>query len=615
MSNQNRIIYSKTSKKENGNYYVKEEDFTIGRGESDWIPTIEFQKKIQESSINGKLIPEQLSYQNLSLWWIIIQSLEPNLKKTINFLNKFLKLVDEVNPDSIKIEEDFSYFDIIQQICQQKNIKLEYSSTSILKNKLSKKSFKKIQKIRHKKIIENKLQKRKQIFKKKNHSNLEINETIVFAIPTYLRRYVFNITKKTTERGEYIQQGIIDLLKNKENVLYIDIDYTFKGDFDILLERINESKKWIPLEVLLDIDFSKNTSHKNFFKNYDKLIMNKQFQNLFIINNISIWSQVEDIFNMMIFQSYLPFYLLVLDSLLTWFNKNKPKVVFLSYESGPLALILIAVCKNFGIKTIGIQHAFIYENNPMYSHNEFASKVNPYAFPLPDYTLVFGEFTKNLLVKNGYPKEQIVVIGHPAFFHIEKIVQALENKSLLKKYKIPSNSKVILFATGKLQKNYPETGKYDHDEQIWRNLLDSYSNNKEFFLILKPHPLESNITVYEEILKEYDTDNAKIIQGDLFELIYLSSIVISVFSSTMLDSLCFGKPVIRVNFGRETLSIIDTSKAIISSELSQLTTNIEKILNDVDLQREMKKTASSFVKEQYGIPQKEPEKILEKLLS
>ena len=188
-------------------------------------------------------------------------------------------------------------------------------------------------------------------------------------------------------------------------------------------------------------------------------------------------------------------------------------------------------------------------------------------------------------------------------------------KSLLKKYKIPSNSNVILFTTGKLQKNYPETGKYDHDEQIWRNLLDSYSNNKEFFLILKPHPLESNITVYEEILKEYDTDNAKIIQADLFELIYLSSIVISVFSSTMLDSLCFGKPVIRVNFGRETLSIIDTSKAIISSELSQLTTNIEKILNDVDLQREMKKTVSSFVKEQYGIPQKEPEKILEKLLS
>ena len=77
---------------------------------------------------------------------------------------------------------------------------------------------------------------------------------------------------------------------------------------------------------------------------------------------------------------------------------------------------------------------------------------------------------------------------------------------------------------------------------------------------------ENDITIYEEILASFSPSNAKIIQGNLYELIYLSSLIVSVFSSTMLDALCFDKPVIRVKFENEFISTLDSSKVIFLSK-------------------------------------------------
>jgi len=286
----------------------------------------------------------------------------------------------------------------------------------------------------------------------------------------------------------------------------------------------------------------------------------------------------------------------------------------LPYETGPLALIFISVCRFYKIKTIGIQHAFIYENNPMYSHEKFATNENPQLFPIPDHTLVFGKATKKILVKSGYPPEKIIVFGHPAFFHMDQIKNSLSFKELDKKYCVSLNSKVILFTTGKLQRNYQDTGKYNHDEEIWRHLLKEFSNKEGFHLILKPHPLENDISIYEEILASFSATNAKIIQGNLYELIYLSSLIVSVFSSTMLDALCFNKPVIRVKFGNEFVSTIDSYKVIQSTELSTLSENILNVLSDDNTRKEIDVKRSFFIKDQYGIPENEPAEILSKLL-
>ena len=120
-----------------------------------------------------------------------------------------------------------------------------------------------------------------------------------------------------------------------------------------------------------------------------------------------------------------------------------------------MALAFISVFKKLRIKTIGIQHGYIYQYSPMYSFGNFINEQDLSGFPLPDYTLVFGNYVKNLLASTKYPENKIKVLGNPAFFNLDKLKQNIDKKTLLKKHNIPLNSKILLFTTGKLQRNSP----------------------------------------------------------------------------------------------------------------------------------------------------------------
>jgi len=296
--------------------------------------------------------------------------------------------------------------------------------------------------------------------------------------------------------------------------------------------------------------------------------------------------------------------------------KNQPKVIFLPYETGPYALSLIITAKLFKIKTIGITHGLIAKYIPMYSHFNCKTSDNPLGHPIPDTTLVFGEFAKNILLENGYPEDTVEVFGNPAFFNLSKIEIKLQETDLRKKYHIDSSQHVILFTSGKQQPYYSGHGTYDYDVQIWKKLLENFSNNDNFFIILKPHPSEKNIKIYQKILEKHNSKNVLIIYGDLFELLYLSSIVVSVYSTTMIDALCFKKPVIQVKFQTEIHPIpFEKYESVLTSTINSLYDNIVTILNDDKLRNKLSKNRDIFLKDQYDLPEKNPQLKLMKILN
>ena len=125
---------------------------------------------------------------------------------------------------------------------------------------------------------------------------------------------------------------------------------------------------------------------------------------------------------------------------------------------------------------------------------------------------LFGEYAKTILKENNYPIERLITFGNSFFFDFDKIEKKLNNENLLKKYNINKSQKVILFTTGTHQRKYTIQGKYDFDEQIWRHLLENFAGNDDYFLILKPHPIESNIEPYLEILEKFPSNNVKLVQ-------------------------------------------------------------------------------------------------------
>ena len=126
------IIYGNKSGETNNIVFIHEEDLEVPHGE-DYKIAINELKKIQNTKILENYVPELFSYKEISLWWLIYQSLIPEYKKLVNFVEEFLKLIHKINPDKITIVDNFDNFNLIKQICIKENIKLEYSQINLTK--------------------------------------------------------------------------------------------------------------------------------------------------------------------------------------------------------------------------------------------------------------------------------------------------------------------------------------------------------------------------------------------------------------------------------------------------------------------------------------------------
>jgi CDP-glycerol glycerophosphotransferase (TagB/SpsB family) len=124
--------------------------------------------------------------------------------------------------------------------------------------------------------------------------------------------------------------------------------------------------------------------------------------------------------------------------------------------------------------------------------------------------------------------------------------EKIDRLTFLKKYNIPSNSKIILFAANGARLGSHEPAVLEHI----RNQINSY--NFPIFLIIRPHPkdalwekrLSSVMTIKNEILMAADFGNIEV----LGELLQFSDLLISTQGSISLDAIAMNLPVINLAF-------------------------------------------------------------------
>lgn len=616
-----KIIYGKISLNQDNIIYVNEKNFVGSQYHYKNNEIILNEKKrIEKQFLLEKSFPELFAYEDISMWWFFHEVFFYRLKNNLNFITTFLELIEQVQPNLIKIENDYSMLDLIQQISNKKNIPLEYSKFQYLKFKIKDDLKRYVRKhlrgYRLQKKLIHRIKTNIKQYYSKYHSPPNINNKIVFASPITYRRYIYNLEKETSEKGEYLVQAIMDLIKNKSDVIGMSVAHAVpEHTDDVLSGRLESDTPWFPEEIFLSNHY-KFDEHKKFIKKYKKLISTKEFQNLFEFNGISYWKQIESVFIQMTYAPYLSYWLNMIDSFVLVFTANKPRAIFLTSEIDAPGLAIIVAAKKHKIKTIGIQQGMIYDQGPpAYLHDEYAL-LKPYDYPFPDILLVFGEFTKQVLIRNGHPPEKLITFGNPVYFNLDDIEKTLHTKSLSEKYKIDINQKVILFTTTQWQEAYGYSGN-DYDTQIWRYLLENFKSEKDFLIILKPHPLE-NTAAYENILKKYSISNARIIQGNLIEMLCISLVVVSNFSTVVMDAICLKKPVIEVKWDDvdDRYMRFDEFGVTMPSKLDQLSKNIHEIMNNVEIRNTLLENRVKFIKEHYNLPIQKItlEKILKKII-
>ena len=595
-----KLFYGSSSSREHKDVqYINDSNISLPYGITYFKKSMPFLDKLSYEKCCDKQLPELFSYHNFSLWWLILPSLSYAIIDAINFIDRFEMFLKKTNPESVKIIGNFEKFHLVKQVCKKHNVEFSYAKLSFFKHLIKNKLKTKLRKKYHQKILQNKFKKRLQVFEKKSKSIFNFgNKLVIFSANVYRRKY-FDSEKNIDVSREFL----IDPLISKINVepVGIDVDYSFLGETDILKQRLDESFPRMPLEVILD-DLPDQNKSKDYVSLYNQIISNKEFQNIFYYDGIDFWSRIESDFKKISSVYYLPLLIHMIEKFEKFFSHSKPKGVLIPYEKGSYALALIIACEKLGIKTIGIQHgAFDSLGHNEYAHTCLKSDKMPFGMPIPSNLLVWGNSAKNFLLNKGYPENRISVIGHPEFFDHKKLDNNYE--FLRSKFHFSLNKKIILFTTSKLQRGYISDEKRAYDEYVLEELLKHYSNNPDYVIILKPHPVKEPVHVYEKIIQRFGSKNCFIMTDDVLELIQLSNVIISVESSTIIDAIALGKMVIEVTFDDSSWMDPKIAKNILLlSDLNDLKTNVEKIFSDKGLQSSFGHEQQKFLREHYNFP-------------
>jgi len=439
-----KIIYGKKQNNTHDCIFLDKSDIPIPTGKTFHELPEELLKKIEEEKLNDSSVYKLFAYSNISLWWFIYPTIFTTFARNIFFIKNFEELLDHYQPNSVKVVGEFEKFSLITQICNKHKIPTKISKSALFSWKIKSRLKNILQPYRYKKITNNKFKKRISLFNSTTKIIPDINKKIVLYVPTSYRREIYNPNTRTTSMGEYLIEPIINMIKKMDlDLCGIDIDYSFHGQHQILLDRINSEHDWFPAE-LIQKKYAIGIIINSFIKNYKQIIENSIFQNLFQFNNIKFWEQMQDDFIMLSYKPYIPTYIELYESFKKFFNIQKPSSIIIPYETGPLALSIIAACKENNIPTIGIEHGGLIAKHPDYIHDIFHTHSNNLGMPLTDKLLVWGDFyKKSLLEQANYPEKNIVVFGNPMYFDIESILTNLDAQELKIKYKIPENKKLF----------------------------------------------------------------------------------------------------------------------------------------------------------------------------
>jgi len=248
-----------------------------------------------------------------------------------------------------------------------------------------------------------------------------------------------------------------------------------------------------------------------------------------------------------------------------------PSLIFIncSYMLSTMAAIIAA--RSLNIPTIEQQHGVIGKNHMAYlAPQQLKPKTR---FPLCDKMIVWGEFTRRLLVKAGvYELEDIAVCGFP---RIDALLGTLPPRSqTLAQLGIPSDAQVALYTSGVVARDF------------WPAILDSIKNGPDsakVYWIIKLHPRDPTRSKWETGISQRQIKRVKVVKGefDFYALLAACDIHISFISTTLIESAILGKP----NLGLAVPYIPDPvgyaeAKGFLPVAPNQLGTIVHNVLHD-----------------------------------
>lgn len=346
------------------------------------------------------------------------------------------------------------------------------------------------------------------------------------------------------------------------------------------------SKHYVPFHIPMytstfwELFFYRLTGRRPFSIENEK-ILNEIIEFISSVSNGDKEEIIKDIYDFIaIFFSLKKFFSKIL-------KKVSPKAVLIRCGYGRFPMALSQACHECSIPTIELQHGLITSNHSAYIKTTMSENRDC----IPDYLLTYGDtFTE--MVRNGnlFDKNKIISIGFP---YLERNQNALQKSNIVFKNLISTFEHTILITAQEIISNEIQKFILEVAEKFNQSRL-------KIGIVFKPHPLDN--TDYSS-LKNHN--NILLIDKyeDIYDILKSVDIHSTVYSTSGLEAMAFGKPSIFIDiFGITNITnspfivttptqFVETVKYILSKydELSQKTLEAAEIFFKSSSEKNIKK--------------------------
>jgi len=578
----------------------------------DWIKTWP-DKKIR----NNNSFKELLVYDGLSIFWLLESRLYfYRIQELILLIENLRKIISIENPDSIWVKgsKDAKY--IVSELCEGLLQKFELSQKNESERDIKYKSYQGFPTL---KLLLLKLFRGLFVNSSEKSSSKEKRPILVISELGGWRREIDYDSQKLVERDVYFH-NIVKRLSDLGNYVKV-IDFENKPQ-RLLNSYLTNKKRQrsfgvrvIPWEKYISFDIIKKSkeANKRFMKMWQELKNSKDFKKSLVYEGISLYELLVEDFDYL-FKSFKAYaavtFIEVARKIL---EIERPSVIVMHDEYGALQLSLIKAAKKNGVPTVAVQHGLSSDGQVQYIHKleHVANQNSDLSFPLPNKMCVWSQSAKKNLIELGnFPSSIPTVTGDPKLDFLPKILKKFNFENIIKKLEIPKNKKIVLFATENLPKK-------EEKILITKTILNTMKELPNCHLVIKIHPNELDFSFYREIARKANLYKFSLIRDlNLYELLYVSDVVLVSYSTVGVEAMRMKKPVIALHLMglHDNVSYVKQNMAFVIRSEEELLSTIKKSLESEYVENKIEK-AKVFSEQELGsIDSKANEKIVQLIL-
>lgn len=224
---------------------------------------------------------------------------------------------------------------------------------------------------------------------------------------------------------------------------------------------------------------------------------------------------------------------------------------------------------------------------------------------LVDRIAVTGEFAEDILIKCGVDKDRLVVTGRPTYDALVRAEEHFEKDEICRRLGLDPTRRIVVYTTENLPPSESEAMVYA--------ICKAVKDFSGLQFVVKVHPSELDLAMYQRVTRDIEVDALITRDANIYEVLYVSDVVITGFSATALDAMMLDKPVITVNFTglEDPLPFAESGAAIGVYEEKDLVPAIKMGLYDEDAREKLRGAREKFV---YEHSHKRDEKSTERVI-